>query len=66
METGLAIVMAMVFMFGMLFSLMTLDEILGNLVMTIREKEIYKFPVGYAVIAMVSWTIFYFLNIMTP
>jgi len=66
MEIGLAIVMSMVFMCGLLFGFITLDEIIGNIIMTIRGKEIYKFPVGYAVVTIASWTIFYFLNSIQP
>jgi hypothetical protein len=66
METGLAIITAMIFMLALVFSAVTLDETIGGILKALHPNIEFKFPVGYAVLAIITWTVFYFINIITP
>jgi len=54
----------LIFMSGLMFSGMTLDEIIGGILKALHPNIEFKFPVGYAIAAIVSWTVFYAVNII--
>lgn len=54
----------LVFLCGLMFSGITLDEIIGNILKSVREKTTFIFPVGYAIAAIVAWTAFYAFSII--
>lgn len=49
---------------GLMFSGMTLDEIISAILKALRPNNEFRFPVGYAIAAIVSWTAFYAFNII--
>jgi hypothetical protein len=49
-------------MFGLVLSGMTLDDLIDSILQSSRKETSLDFPVTFAVLTIVTWTVFYGLN----
>jgi len=52
------------FMLGLIFSGMTLDQLITNIITSSVNKESFYFPVSRFLFAVGAWLVFYGLNII--